>query len=405
MDSLLPVTADSASLRRLRNFLARHLLEEIVPFWTRHAIDPAGGLNTCLRDDGSLINRQKWLWSQWRAVWVFARLYNQIDARPEWLDLALHIHRFASAHGWDAKVEGWRLLIDADGTELRGCESIYVDAFAIYGLVELGKATGDSAMADLARRTARSVVQRLQAPHDSIPHFPYPVPTGARVHGLPMMFSLILWELGQWLDDDEFRRAGAALSDEVFERHYQPDWDVIAERVSASGGKFPAPAGTAVVPGHVIEDMWFQIHVAREQGNFVRVREACRLMKRHAEIGWDAEYGGLFLAVDALGGKDIGWDFAEAKLWWPHTEALYAFLLAHEISGEPWALEWYNRIHEYSFRMYPVAEHGEWRQKLTRTGEPLTDTVALPVKDPFHLPRALLLCLEVLDRTIACGGQ
>ena len=28
------------------------------------------------------------------------------------------------------------------------------------------------------------------------------------------------------------------------------------------GTDFPAPQGTAVVPGHVIEDMWFQVHTA-----------------------------------------------------------------------------------------------------------------------------------------------
>lgn len=388
------------SLEELQQTLRDHLLNKIVPFWIDHALDPLGGLNTCIGDDGVLISRDKWLWSQWRAVWVFSRLYNQIEPRAEWLEIAGNIYQFSAKHGWDEENGGWRLLLDKDGKVLRGCDSIYTDAFAIYGLTELARATGDSEVKELARKTAEHVLPRLAKPHDQIPHFPYPIPEGARIHGLPMMFSMILWELGELLGDGICQVTGAAMSDEIFARFYQPDLDLIVERVAAAGGPLPAPAGTAVVPGHVIEDMWFQIHVARDQGNKARIQEACRLMRRHAEIGWDDEFGGFFLAVDAHGSKEIGWDFPDAKLWWPHTEALYAFLLAYEETGEKWCMDWYNRVHEYSFQTFPVPEHGEWRQKLTREGKPITETVALPVKDPFHLPRGLLLSLEVLERLI-----
>ena len=66
----------SQNIIQLRDFLKGHLLENIVPFWTNHAVDPLGGINTCIRDDGSIVSRDKWLWSQWRAVWVFSKLYN-----------------------------------------------------------------------------------------------------------------------------------------------------------------------------------------------------------------------------------------------------------------------------------------------------------------------------------------
>ena len=42
-------------------FLHHHLVEDIMPFWERFAIDDAGGINTCIADDGTLINRDKWL--------------------------------------------------------------------------------------------------------------------------------------------------------------------------------------------------------------------------------------------------------------------------------------------------------------------------------------------------------
>jgi N-acylglucosamine 2-epimerase len=144
--------------------------------------------------------------------------------------------------------------------------------------------------------------------------------------------------------------------------------------------------------------MWFQMHIARDRGDSGRTDKAVELIRRHVELGWDEQFGGLLLAVDADGRDDVGWEFADTKLWWPHTEAMYALLLAYEHTGADWCLQWYRRVHEYSFSHYPVAEHGEWRQKLQRDGTPLTQTVALPVKDPFHLPRALIYCVDVLDR-------
>ena len=385
-------------LDKLLDLYRPHLLEEVVPFWMRHAVDPGGGLNTCIRDDGTVVSRDKWLWSQWRAVWVFSKLYNRFEARREWLELARNICEFAARFGWDEQAGGWALRLSGDGEVLDGPESIYTDGFAIYALTELAKATGEEKYEQLACRTADCVLRRIRAPHERIPTWPYPTPPGARTHGLPMIFSLVFWELGEHLGNRRYLDAAGELSDEVFRHFYRPDRDLLLERIAADSSEYPPPEGTAVVPGHVIEDMWFQIHIARGRGDRSRIGEACRIIRRHLEVGWDDEYGGLFLAVDADGRDEVGWKFADTKLWWPHTEALYATLLAYEQAGEDWALDWHERVRQYSFAHYPVAGHGEWTQRLDRRGQAITEVVALPVKDPFHLPRALIYCIDALER-------
>ncbi|QDS99130.1 AGE family epimerase/isomerase [Adhaeretor mobilis] len=388
----------SNDLPQLRDFLGKHLLDSVIPFWFQHAVDDAGGLNTCIRDDGSLINRDKYLWSQWRAVWVYSKLYNQIEKKQQWLDLAEHIYDFASSYGWDEDFGGWRLQLAYDGSVLQGCDSCYVDAFAIYGLTEFAKASGREEPLALARKTADNALRRLALPHDKIPHAPYPIPPNARVHGVPMIFGLIIWELGCLLEEPRYKDAALAMSDDIFNNFVRPERNLLLERIGADNSEYPAPLGTAVVPGHVIEDMWFQIHIAGSVGDSERVQEACQLLKRHVEIGWDKKHGGLLLAVDANGANEVGWEFHSTKLWWPHTEALYGLLLAYEQTRDREYLDWYDQIHQYSFDHFPDPKHGEWIQKLDRAGKPITDVVCLPVKDPFHLPRALILSLEVLDR-------
>ncbi len=389
----------------MAQWLRTHLFDHVMPFWERHGFDALGGLNTCISDAGVILSTDKWLWSQWRAVWVFSRIYNRIDRDPRWLNYACDIAKFCAQSAWDERAEGWALTVSQTGKILRGNESIYTDAFAVYGLAELYRATGGDWARQLACKTADAALKKLAGPRDVIPHFPYPIPRGAKPHGVPMMWSLVLAELGEALADERYLAAARALSVEIFRDFYRRDRDLVFEFVHLDGSPFPGPQGSAVVPGHVIEDLWFQIHVAKLTGHVAPgPDEIFRLMLRHLDVGWDhAQGGGLLLAIDADGGTPVGWNFAETKLWWPQTEALYATLLGAAQTGQSVFLDWYERLWRLGLDYYVDWENGEWRQKLDRSLQPLQGVVALPVKDPFHLPRSLILQIELLEGTTEPG--
>jgi N-acylglucosamine 2-epimerase len=139
-----------------------------------------------------------------------------------------------------------------------------------------------------------------------------------------------------------------------------------------------------------------RMHCSARRGDIRATRQAAEVIRWHMEAGWDEEYGGLFLGIDAEGQTPF-LPNATKKIWWPHTEALYALLLAYKLTGESWCWEWYKRVHEWSFTHFPMAPGAEWFQRLDRYGKPIKDTIALPVKDPFHLPRAVLLILKLLS--------
>jgi N-acylglucosamine 2-epimerase len=266
-------------------------------------------------------------------------------------------------------------------------------------LVELWRATRQDDLLELAMRTFRAVQDALcgiEVP----PIFPYPPAPDklAQVHGLSMLFSQVFDELAKANGDPEAREAADRHHRRVMDLFLRPERGLVIEWLQQDGREFPPPRGTAVIPGHAVESMWFQMHIARDRGDTETLDRACEAIHRHLEIGWDKQFGGLFYAVDAEGRAEVGWPYAETKLWWPHTEALYATLLAYEHCRQPWCLEWHEKIREWSYAHFPVSQHGEWYQKLDRQGQPFTDVVALPVKDPFHLPRALMLCIECLDR-------
>ena len=60
--------------------------------------------------------------------------------------------------------------------------------------------------------------------------------------------------------------------------------------------------------------------------------------------------------------------------------------------------DWCWKVHDWSFAHFADAEHGEWFKQVDRQGHPVERLVSLPVKDPFHLPRAVIYILDVLGR-------
>jgi N-acylglucosamine 2-epimerase len=387
-------------------WLRQHLFDHVLSFWERHGFDEKGGLFTCIDDRGTVLSTEKWLWSQWRAVWVFSRVHNRIAPDPKWLQRANAIAGFCARHGWDERAQGWVLVLGQDGRVLRGCESTYVDAFAVYALAELYQAGRDPGILQLATRTADAALKKLSGPYDRIPHFPYPIPAGAKPHGIPMLWSLSLAELGRVSGESRYLEAAAGLSAEIFRDFHRPDRNLVLEFVRQDGRELPAPAGTVVVPGHVIESMWFQAHVQQLLGRGVGdIPQVYDLLLRHLELGWDqGASGGIRLAVDADGRPDVAWSFADSKLWWPQTEALYASLLGWEQTRRPEFLDWYEKLWALCLEYYVDWQHGEWRQKLDRSLAPLDKVVALPVKDPFHLPRSLILQIELLEKGFSPRG-
>ena len=79
------------------------------------------------------------------------------------------------------------------------------------------------------------------------------------------------------------------------------------------------------------------------------------------------------------------------------ANGLFATLLGWQETNDAYWIGRYEQLWELAWQHYVDWTHGEWRQKLNRDLSPFAGTVALPVKDPFHLPRSLILQIELLE--------
>ena len=130
----LPTRADLSALRRRYE---TELFESVVSFWTRHSPDRVnGGYFNCLDRDGSVYDRTKYGWLQWRQVWMLAKLYRTVDQRPEWLELALSGARFLRER---CLLPGGRLpfSMTADGRAVYVQRKIFTECFYVLALAEL----------------------------------------------------------------------------------------------------------------------------------------------------------------------------------------------------------------------------------------------------------------------------
>ncbi|HVT92993.1 MAG TPA: AGE family epimerase/isomerase [Bryobacteraceae bacterium] len=379
------------SVRQYRQLL----MEGLIPFWSKHGVDREhGGVLSCMREDGTVLSTDKYIWSQARFVWTCAALYNRVEPRPEFLERARETIDFLLRHGRD-KSGRWVYRTTREGVVLEGATSIYSDCFVVYGLSEYCRAVSAPELLDVARDTFRGIRKRVEEP-DFSETAPYRLPPNRRNHGVPMILTEVAHELAKTTADPEIAAAAGEYARRVMSHFVRSQRQCLLEYLDYGYREVAGPEGTFVMPGHAIESMWFVIHWALGHGDRDMALRACEVIRWHLEKGWDAEYGGLFLGVDADGGEPFQPN-SDKKLWWPHCEALYATLLAGELTGAEWCRKWYRRVHEWAFAHFPMEETGEWWQRLDRRGNRSTELVALPVKDPFHLPRAVILILRLLE--------
>lgn len=384
-------------------------LADTVAFWRRHSVDrECGGFFMCLDRDGSVYGTDKPVWLQGRAVWLYATLYRVLEARPEYLELARHGYDFLMRHCFDERGKMY-FLVARDGRPLQMRRYVYSEVFGTLACAALAKATGDEPVRRRAGEIFESFVRHIRTPGLIAPKFD---PQTRPMRGLsPLMCLLNMADtllLVADRDGSPDRPLAAAyyerLIDEaiadLFAFHVKADDACVLETVGPRGERIDEPQGRLMNPGHAIEAAWFILEIARRRNDQALVRRTLPVLDWSFERGWDREHGGLLYFIDVAGKPSLHLEH-DMKLWWPHCEALYAYLLAWHLTREERYARRYEQIHEWTFAHFPDPQNGEWFGYLRRDG-----SVALPLKGgywkgPFHVPRAQLCCLKLLEELLA----
>ena len=122
--------------------IRENLSENILPYWLKLK-DPKGGFYGEVSAGGEVLkDSPRGVILNARIIWAFAAAYRALG-NPEYLDAALWAKDWFLKHFCDHKYGGVYWSVSANGERLKDKKQLYAQGFAIYGLSELVRATGD----------------------------------------------------------------------------------------------------------------------------------------------------------------------------------------------------------------------------------------------------------------------
>ena len=119
-----------------------NLTSNILPFWLKLK-DPRGGFYGEVSADGSVLyDAPRGVILNARLIWSFAAAYGALQ-KTEYLVAAVHARDWFLDHFCDHKNGGVYWSVSAEGERLDTKKQLYAQGFAIYGLAELYRVSGD----------------------------------------------------------------------------------------------------------------------------------------------------------------------------------------------------------------------------------------------------------------------
>lgn len=382
-------------MKELINLYKESLLNDIIPFWSKNSLDKEfGGYLSSLDRDGSVFDTDKYTWPIARQIWTYSMLYNKVEQKQEWLDIAKLGAEFLRDKGMDSEGKFF-WAFDRKGNALKKPSNIFSDCFAALGFAQYYLASGDENIKILARE----IYDRIEIRWNNPKHI-FNKETGIRPMsnmGKFMLDANMALEMKGVLDDSIIASLKKNSIQKLLNHHYDEDLQLFFENVAPDGSHPDTFDGRLIIPGHAVEAMWMVMDLAAQTNDLKTIEKATDITLKMLEYGWDDKYGGFFYFMDAQD-KPMQWKLDwDQKLWWVHNEALIALLKAYQHTKRQDVWAWFEKVHQYTWKHFPDPEFGEWFGYLNRRGEILLELKG-SFKGCYHLPRSLYECWKTLEK-------
>ena len=396
---------DKQELIKLRDFYHQTLLEDVIPFWMNSDLidHKYGGFNSSVDREGRNYNPDKSVWFQGRCLWTFAKLCNTYGIKPEWKEACDSGAKFIKEHCID-KDGRMFFVVSEDGRPIRKRRYYFSESFLVVGFAEyslLSKNPDDLKLAE----DYFDLMYRLYL-HPETDPFKITPKENSEVRNLHSNANpMVLVSCAQTLRRISKKPAKydpiiQNIIKDMINLHYKEEYKCVLENVNLDGSILDNPTGRTINPGHSIENSWFLMNYANITNDKELLNKALNILNWSLERGWDKEYGGIKYFVD-LFDRPCEQLEHDMKLWWVHNESLIATLTAYKLTGDEKYMDWYNKLHEYIFSHFPDKKYGEWYGYLHRDGTVSHTQKGSLWKGPYHLPRCLMLCEQILDDIIS----
>ncbi len=387
----------------LRKELDNELNQNILPYWMQHSLDTnyggfVGGINFFNKPipkatKGAVLNA--------RILWTFSAAF-RLTSKQTYYDIAKRAYNYLIAYFIDKQFGGvfWELSYTGEPVNTR--KQIYALSFALYGLVEYYRASGEEQALNEAVKLF-SLIEKYSFDKEKNGYVEafsrnWQVLTDMRLsekdanESKTMNTHLHILEaythLFRVYKNQRLKQALKNLIELFLEKFisnefhlnlfFDEDWN---------------PKSNHISYGHDIECAWLLYEAAEVLHDVVLIEKVKKIsiaMTKAVLPAVDND-GGLFNEYEPnhnLTDTD--------KHWWPQAEALVGFFNAYQLSGETifakQTLASWNFIKHYMIDK----NHGEWFWRVNKQGIPYTTNEKAGFwKCPYHNARA---CMEILAR-------
>ena len=390
-----------------RKFYHETLLNDVIPFWEKSdLIDKEyGGFISSVDREGKSYNDDKSVWFQGRCLWTFSKLCNVYGKKPEWVKAAKSGAEFSKKHCIDTDGRMF-FTVTRDGQPLRKRRYFFSESFLVVGFAEYYQVSGNPSDLALAEKYF-DLMYRIYKNPDCDPFKITPKENSAVRSLHSNAYPMVLVSSAQTLQrisgkQEYYEKIIQEIIKDMITLHYKEEYKCVLENVFPDGSILDNPTGRTINPGHCIENSWFLMNHAAKTGDKTLLNQALNILNWSLDIGWDKEYGGVFYFRD-LYNRPCEQLEHDMKLWWVHCECLISTLTAYKLTGDEKYFEKFEKLHDYAFSHFSDKEYGEWYGYLHRDGTVSHTQKGSLWKGPYHLPRCLILCEQIL--TSLCGGD
>lgn len=387
------------------------LRDNILPFWLQHARDTKRGGFFGEIDGGLKVKTEapRGALLTARVLWTFSAAYRRYRA-PEYRAMARWAYDDLQARFWDQQHGGVYWMVSADGVPKDERKVAYVQSFAIYGLSEYFRATGERAALDQAIELYRLLdrhghdrkhggyleefkrdwtVSRQRGRFGSAMGSAGQKSQNTHLHLLEAFTNLYrAWP------DPQLKRDLREVAELMLDRVLDPATDHLRLFLKEDW----SPVSDEISFGHDIEFSWLIMEAVETLGDpalIARARaEAVKIAAVTLQQGVDPD-GGVLGEADP---KGLTVTFKE---WWPQAEAAVGFLNAFQLEGDQTYFAASQRTWRFIESTLVDRARGEWLHGVSRDGRRKSTLKVGFWKCPYHNGRA---CLELVSRLESLRG-
>ena len=387
--------------------LREELEQNILPFWRNRMIDQRNGgflgrIDGCGNpvpdaEKGAILNA--------RILWTFAAAYRVLH-KPEYLDAATRAKDYFINHFIDVQEGGVFWSLDAQGNVLDAKKQTYAIGFAIYGLSEYARATGDKEALLHAKKLYTDIERHA---FDSV--------NNGYVEALTRDWQPIADMRLSDKDENGSRTMNTHLHIlEPYTNLYRV-WRTpeLAERITNLIDIFLTHLLNSETNhldlffndkwqgrrniqsfGHDIEAVWLLHEAALELGKpevLAKVEKAIIRIAKAADEGLQPDGSMIYERWTDTGHVD------DQRQWWVMCECVIGHVDLYQHFGDKAALDIARHCWRYIVEHIIDHERGEWYWGCDKNGHPnRRDDKAGFWKCPYHNTR---MCLEIIERSLA----